>query len=85
MKEKKMHKTFAIFGALLVLAACEGETESSCLTKLNEMMNAKAVGGGVYAAEANLITYLKLMEIQKNPDLNVCDYTVLDWQIVKID
>jgi len=70
-----MNKKHALLLLPLALAGCL-ETESQCLDRLTKDLYDSQVLAGVG---------LKLALILSNDDLNVCDYTVLGNQVIKID
>ena len=72
-----MHKTFAILALPLFVAGCwQSESEVECVDRLTENLSSSQILAGVG---------LQLAMIMNNKDLNVCDYTVLGNDILKID
>lgn len=70
-----MNKKVAVLLLPLGLAGC-WESEQSCYDRLTNNLSSEQI-----LAEVGL----KLVLIKMNEDLNVCDYTVLGSQVIKID
>lgn len=79
-------RIFALLLLPLALAGCKEESEGSCSLRLLKMVNDTSYRGmGVEKASANVSLSTTILQIERNPDLNVCDYTVLGNNLVKID
>lgn len=70
-----MNKRASLLFLPLILSGCF-ETEIQCLDRLTKDLSSSQVLAGVG---------LKLSTILINDDLDVCDYTVLGNQVIKID
>lgn len=75
-----MNKKVAALLLPLALAGC-WESERSCNSRLYQ--SAKDDVNLTTRQELHIMVQLDALE--KNPDLNVCDYTVLGDQVIKID